>query len=343
MVKYPELHYDGNTSLPALHTLKCLCAFLVVMIHVNSPFRFELLPLTQTAVPIFYLISGYFLVGPDSLINRSRITKTLKKIAGIAIVANLVYLLFLAALNFHRCGDFYNILPYFKPSNLLSLLVFGGTVSGHLWYLNAYMFALLLTGLIIKLKWQKIIPFLIFAGLAVAILLGQYSRLTSLPDIGYALNRNGFTIAFPCVMTGACIRIYESRLRNFKYWIAACIAIVIATYAETYFLSATNGDTITGVLAITTIPAAACIFMMFLTTPRLHIPVLSKIGKDYSAHIYIYHIMVMTILDATLCRIIGIESALLVFVLTIAAIWSARIALRLSVRLRTVLRHRAAS
>ena len=56
-----------------IDSLKLLCALLVVFIHCKYPYKDELLPITDVAVPLFFCISGYFVFGAKrswSRINR---------------------------------------------------------------------------------------------------------------------------------------------------------------------------------------------------------------------------------------------------------------------------------
>ena len=60
----PHVHYKGQTELYGLQILKFLCALFVVQIHTPSGLRDLLVPVIRIAVPVFFMISGYFL--PDS-------------------------------------------------------------------------------------------------------------------------------------------------------------------------------------------------------------------------------------------------------------------------------------
>ena len=50
----------------AIHALKVLLAFYVVVIHTSLYGKEFLTPLTSTAVPCFFLISGYYLQDNNS-------------------------------------------------------------------------------------------------------------------------------------------------------------------------------------------------------------------------------------------------------------------------------------
>lgn len=47
----------------SIDSLKLLCALLVVLIHCKYPYKADVLPVTDVAVPLFFCISGYFVFG----------------------------------------------------------------------------------------------------------------------------------------------------------------------------------------------------------------------------------------------------------------------------------------
>jgi peptidoglycan/LPS O-acetylase OafA/YrhL len=58
-----ELYFNGGNKLVNVQMLRCVCAVFVIIIHTSVAYREVLLPLTTIAVPLFYMISGYFLIG----------------------------------------------------------------------------------------------------------------------------------------------------------------------------------------------------------------------------------------------------------------------------------------
>ena len=50
-----------------IDSLKFLCAFLVVLIHMHTPYQESIMPLTRCAVPCFFIISGYMIFTNDRL------------------------------------------------------------------------------------------------------------------------------------------------------------------------------------------------------------------------------------------------------------------------------------
>ena len=75
-----------------IDVLKAICAFLIVCIHVPFPgvAGEYFTALTRIAVPIFFMITGYFY---SDVIDRHREVIQIKKIFRLLIEANLLYLL----------------------------------------------------------------------------------------------------------------------------------------------------------------------------------------------------------------------------------------------------------
>ena len=73
----------------SLDKLKTLCSFLVVCIHAPFPGEFGkyFMALTRIAVPIFFMISGYFY-------NQKTCKEQKKKIALLTLYANAFYFIY---------------------------------------------------------------------------------------------------------------------------------------------------------------------------------------------------------------------------------------------------------
>ena len=81
-----------STGISSLYIVKCICAFLVVTCHTPMGQVKEIIsPIAMAAVPIFFLISGYFLYSPDERKSYERAKKSLKKIVPIFLLVQLFY------------------------------------------------------------------------------------------------------------------------------------------------------------------------------------------------------------------------------------------------------------
>lgn len=88
-----QLKYSGGSELKGLQIIKLICAFLVVQSHIRFGAHEILLPICRVGVPIFLMISGYFLLDGEGYISMNKISKSFFKILKIYIFSQAVYIL----------------------------------------------------------------------------------------------------------------------------------------------------------------------------------------------------------------------------------------------------------
>lgn len=297
-----------NNQYSSIYCLKALGAFFVISIHCYCPWFIT--PLFRTAVPIFFIISGFFLYREnlDDVLNKS--FRTLKKLVWITLSANIFY---------YICFFVpYNIVPFESLKSIIGFLVVGHTFGYHLWYLNAYIQVLLVLIVAIKLKilpflWRGI-PLFIIGGL----ITGKYEFL--FPDLPNKLviSRNFITIGIPCFGIGWLIKKYSLNLAVIGpcHFVLPMILFALSEFECIFLKYYTNKDLI-GDYTIITIPLAASIFILFLKYPALgKDSLLELIGKKYSMNIYIFHIFILKILKI-LNNKIGFPTATFPFIVLI--------------------------
>lgn len=275
---------------------------MVVGIHIPFFISPYLLNIYRIAVPIFLMISGYFLVGKDGTISERRISKILKKIFIITVTTNLIYYVFKAFV--------YGI--YKWP--VVETILVGSTLNGAMWYMNTYMQALIIIWVIVKLRKTQIFPWIAIFGLLLNLILGSYywliwdakPILTLDADPNpYALNRNFLTIGLPCIIAGIWIRLKERPLVLKKLLTAGTI-LLIAVYAECEFIKYfSNSAEPAGDIIIFTLPLAIIIFLLGLNVPqemRL-ISGLAYFGKNHSTNLFLFHVIVRAIILLIAIRI----------------------------------------
>ncbi|MCM1369411.1 MAG: acyltransferase family protein [Candidatus Amulumruptor caecigallinarius] len=279
-------YYNNNRELPGLQFLKFICAILVVQLHSYSFLWSGLVPICRIAVPVFFFISGYFMVSAEGTISEKKIISTAKKILRITIIANLAYIAydFLMYLKFHE-----ELNDYSNPDYWICIFVYGYSGMHHLWYLTAYLQILLLIYILLKLNIFKIflplMPFCILLNL----LQGSYSYIlfdSGSPFIN--LEMDAVTLGIPCVAIGILLRIYEHLFPSQKVILGCLIVAIPLLYLEHVI----NHD-YTGDLLIMTIPVAILTFIYFLRyNPVSWLPkLIATLGKHQSLNIYLWHMM----------------------------------------------------
>lgn len=152
-----------KTKITGLNVLKLLCAFFVVHIHVDCLYTDWVYSIVHIAVPIFFMISGYFLCDDTGVIQTGHIKKIIKHMIPVIIFVNLIYFLYslIPEPYGHSCK-----LDQLSSPNTWVLLIYPGSSFFHPgWYLNAYIIALCVIALLVKLHCDKLLYVWIFIGL----------------------------------------------------------------------------------------------------------------------------------------------------------------------------------
>ena len=74
----------------SLDVLKCICALLVVFLHIPSELTYYYMPLTRIAVPVFFMISGYCIVGNDI---EGKIKRSISRLLWLILWSSAIYIL----------------------------------------------------------------------------------------------------------------------------------------------------------------------------------------------------------------------------------------------------------
>lgn len=180
----------------SIDSLKLLCALLVVLIHCKYPYKAEVLPIADVAVPLFFCTSGYFVFGTK------RSWKRVGRIAAIFAWSSLLYL---------SKTELFHLLTTHKlwiPSwHAVANLIFFNDVafSYHLWYLPAYIYVLAMAFFIDKYNLWKASFYAIVPLLLIGVLI-KYSIADSCPkEIQYY--RNAYFCGLPYFLVGGLIKI----------------------------------------------------------------------------------------------------------------------------------------
>lgn len=191
----------------SIDTLKFVCAVLVVFNHTPSHWHSYYLQITRCAVPCFFIISGYFLMGENMM---GRMKKGCRKMARIILYSTVLYAA--ADLLVHRF-DFTSITPTYK--DLIKFILLNDNPWGfHLWYLGAYLYVLLICMLIERYnKWSiayMIVPILLVTDLT----FGKYSLFILHQEFPYVLVRNFLFVGLPYFLIGAYIKQHQIKVQH---------------------------------------------------------------------------------------------------------------------------------
>lgn len=275
--------------------MKALCAFLIVCIHVPFPGKVGayFTTLTRVAVPVFFMITGYFY---SDTVARHKEKHQIKKIGGLIIEANMIFFIWNITLNVLR-GE--NIVAYirsiFTGKNLLEFLALNESpLAGHLWYLGAILYVLVIVLLVDKLNCRKLLYYLTPVLLIADLVFGKYSLLIFHQEFPYMLVRNFLCVGISYFCIGNLIR--EKRCSekwNKKVLQVLIIVFVITSLAERFVL-VNAGLNATRDHYISTTFLAICLFVYTLKSDW-HNKGLAVIGRKYSTWLYIIHPIFITV------------------------------------------------
>lgn len=279
-----------NKGVSSIYILKALGAFFVVCIHCRLDSRF-LYPIIHTAVPFFFMISGYFLFTADKEEGIHRCVRSLSKIFRITVYANIFYYI-----AFYLPDD---MVPLKSFREIVAFITIGDGLGTHLWYLNAYVETLIVVIFALRRGWLKwlwwCIPLFLLFGLAT----GTYQFLFSFLPNKLTLSRNFITTGVTCFGIGWLLRQYGGillRLIKSPAWLA--VLLLILSEAETFIVMG-GGHLLKGDYIITTMPLAASMLLVAVRYPNLgRGSIAETIGKKYSLDIYIFHLFVLQIVAA---------------------------------------------
>lgn len=311
-----------------LDILKCLCAFLVICIHVPFPeyINFWILPLTRVAVPIFFMITGYFYI---DVINKKKENRQIKNVLLITVFANVLYFLW----NFLLCiinGTYVEYLSsVFSVRALTNFIFFNESPFGyHLWYLSALLYTLVVYKIFIKINYVKVVlclcPFL----LAMDLILGKYSLLLFGREFSYLLVRNWLFVGIPYVALGMLIRRFAVSLNRISdaLLLFSIVSFSGLTLLEKFLLIYFDANAIRDHYINTTFLACA-VFVYFVKCTEKSSFVLRVgryIGRKNTLGIYIIHPMIITILEIVSVKMnvnfINILNPIIVFILSVISI-----------------------
>lgn len=281
-----------------LDLLKVACSFMVICIHASflgMPGEVTL-ALSRIAVPLFFMITGYYYTCTK---ERNRQGKQLRKIFGLFLGANLLYFLWFLIQNWYeKLPILTELRKQFTLKSIGHFLALNYSfIGGHLWYLGAILYVLLIIWLFEK-KWSRrklypVVPILFLANLV----FGAYAPVIFGHEIHYHYTRNFLFTGLPYFLLGDMLYTFKIELKPKKSLILS-LASAGAILAERYLLWKINPDIVQDHLFFS-IPCASFVFLFALqqncSRNNWLIRMLCFIGRNLSTNIYILHLMVISV------------------------------------------------
>ena len=286
---------------------RLFAAFLVVVIHAPLPgvIGVAVESVARLAVPFFFMLSGYFAFGKDKASLKRQISK--------------IFNLFLFAIAINFAGDFLVSLykgntfallaERFSVSSILKMIVFNnGPLLGHIWFLLALVYVYVIySSMYSKSRTFVRLAVCLFL-LATLFVLREILRAIGVSDISFYI-RNFLVNGIPFFLLGTLAAEYKERLAKIKPYVWFILGAVgaLASIAERLVLG--SCDMYFGT------PLLACSF--FVASIMDILPCnnrLAMLGQKYSRDIYVFHNVVIVVLNAFALLIGVLQNQLFLFI-----------------------------
>ena len=179
-------------------------------------------------------------------------------------------------------------------------------LAGHLWYLGAILYVLVIVLLVDKPNCRKLLYYLTPVLLIADLAFGKYSLLIFHQEFPYILVRNFLCVGIPYFCIGNLIR--EKRCSekwNRKMLQVLIVVFTITSLAERFVL-VSAGLNATRDHYLSTTFLAICLFVYALKS-NWHNKELTVIGRKYSTWLYIIHPIFITVFSIVTGKL-GIKS-----------------------------------
>ena len=272
-----------------LNVWKGIAAFAVVLIHCTLPgVPGEIIKgIARFAVPLFFLISGYFAYGREDAVLRRRESHILRLYVG----AVAVYYLWAALRYFRSRRTFAQMGAELFPvggRTVSDLLLFNRTaMAPHLWFMGALVYCYLFYRLLARKRLEERVYLLIPVLLAANLLLGEGRGLTGIV-VPVRWIRSFWLTGFPFFLWGSWFACREKQ-GGLRLHRGAGMALVAAGMILSSVECLWSGY---DELYVGSILTAEGLFRLALAFPDLGKgSLLARIGERDSANIYLWHML----------------------------------------------------
>lgn len=298
-----------NPRIASLYVLRFICVLLIVVIHFPMAGSEPFVPLLRTAVPLFFMTSGYFAFASDRSAVERKLRRAFRKTLWITLYSNVIFgclKILIAVVGQEHTPSF----SLTSPFDWFRLIFVGNTVLEYLWYLTAYLEALAVFLLFFRMKAESVLYFAVPLLLTAGLLLGKYSFLTGLhqsPPLW--IGRNFLTLGLPYFCLGYLIHRYEEPLLSCCGRHAAVYAALLlgAVLLEGRMLGSVPrmGD-----VFVFTAPLAASVFLLCLMHRNYGAGSWFDLaGERHALNVYLFQSVVAGVVIGLGPRLLGFDVA----------------------------------
>ena len=265
-------------------------AFFIVCLHVkyetlDNDYVDSLRLLSRWAVPFFYITTGFFLGYKikNNNLDFEQIQKNVTVLISILIISSFVYLPL-------------DIIKGRIPNSISNILA--GTYY-HLWFIGSLLVGYIFIWYLFFIKKNNLLPCLSIGILFFALFTDSYDQLIN-KNIDFDLCR--FLLSIPLMNVGIVLSKKESKINLFnnKLLIVLILTGIAIQFIEAEFFSKQfYYDKFLHQFLFGTIIISISLFILS-TKINIKENLLSKFGREHSLFIYLYHPLILIVIEATL-------------------------------------------
>lgn len=270
---------ERNRCLDSLKGIACIG---VVFIHVRFPGEIGnfIWMLARFAVPVFFMISGYYAYGMNIEKNHIKIIRRIKKIIFIFICAAIPYIIYT------YYNPVYLDIDYIQIIRIIFLSDLSFINAGILWFLPSlifgYLFFIFLNKFNLYNKFYILVPVLFMIRLIIQL---------HTEDV-CCINNFALT-AIPYMMIGHYIASHEDKIKK----ILSNKKLVIYIFISLFFVGIRRFLKV-DITYLGIIMYSVSLFLLAVRNPKTVLsPKLEMIGMKYSLYVYVLHQLIDYIID----------------------------------------------
>lgn len=278
----------------SLNVFKCIAALCVVNMHctyyVTGRLDSVIDALIRFAVPLFFMISGYYsCFKKEKINNEDKIKKRIVNVLKLLVLAWVVYIICRYIIYNRNMNVFTYIQKLYNSKNIVKLIILNiSPIAGHLWFLYALLYCYIVMFIMNKFNIQikslyKYIPILLIFNI---FFLGEMSIVINKP-IASIYSRNFIFLGLPFFLIGHLIneKNIADKITNKEILITIILSILLIIIER---LGTMKADIYIGTIFLT-----IAIFVWCIKHPNsLKLNALAWIGQNISSYIYILHLAV---------------------------------------------------
>ena len=283
-----------------LDLFKFFLCFLVIAIHLAGE-SYPHFPLYRLAVPMFFLISGYFNYSTAATHLQKKAHTFIKRTAKYMIIGFLIYIVFDFVMCFvegHGVGYYFTTLFY--EDFLLDFLFLNRPITytgAQLWFLIALFVISLIHYSLVKFNKLHYYKVIIPVCYAIYFFFAGYMYLLQNTDMPIRYTRNAWFFGLPNFALGFTLAKYNfHKKRWYKYVYLALGVLFFCLQICEYNIIKTENISLE--MYFSSVLAAVFLLQFFLGIKRADSRAYYKwIGKNSSFYVYILHMAVAVVLS----------------------------------------------